>query len=204
MERFFLLLMLLGITSIISCKKEDSDSPNTQLPTVRLSNKAKAYMPDSWRQARYVHYKNKFGESKKLKCTFLENRGTGRLDDKDYEFEQQSITLVDESDSNYRISILVQAQYENRFQTKELVSVGLLTHLNDGLFPFLDIILNNGNMNNPTLDALTLNDKAFTHVFENAEPFPLLQFSKIYYTKADGVIGFKAYNNELWVLDHIE
>ncbi len=201
---FFTMLITIVIGSV-SCKKDEVIyDPNAPLPTIYLSHEARSFIPADWRKAEYVVYKNNAGEIKKLKRHFIEEFNDFRLMDREYRRQQQSIILIDESDANYNITINVNTQYINTSETKEYVFIGLMTTLTNGQIPFIDFSTDQANTSYLKSATVSLNDRTFTEVYQDPGLFQPGQFSKIYYTKAEGVVGFKAYNNTLWVLDHLE
>ena len=203
MKNIFNPFVLFIILIFTAC---DKDSDNT-LSHLSIEN-LKEFVPyDSLNIFSKVVFLNQDGDQKILTITKSIGQVEKTLDGKTYTVDQDEFTFRDETDTRYNIELLVTAHYSSSSSTIiEFVDCTLFTTVNNGFVPSVRLHTDKPpSRPNEVHTEVTLNGKIFQDVFSNHTIIEIGEkFSKLYYSKEIGVVGFKDGNGVLWVYDHYE
>ena len=198
----FLLLFL------ISCEKEPSNKPIPQPKTLDDLNLEglKALVPiDIIKSNDYAVFVNQNGDEKYLKITVSEGYKNFVFESIQYKSEFFEYNLSDSSDMSYGMSTKLSNQYSTLTRVDGLCSVALLSGYNNGYFPTVTLDRNGNVIFGKALDSIVICNKTFNNVTTQLPPPSEFEsYSKLYFSKELGIVGFQGNYNEMWALDRYE
>lgn len=103
------------------------------------------------------------------------------------------------------LSIFAKIEYDLSKQITEYMGVNLNTAHNNGFVPFI-VIDHAGNVSfGSTLEFIDIAGYTYYDVYSNyIRPTEFTSFTKLYYTKDLGIIGYEGLDGEMWALDRYE
>jgi hypothetical protein len=103
------------------------------------------------------------------------------------------------------LSISAKVEFDVNKQISEYMGVNLNTTYNNGFVPFMVIDPAGIPIFGSTLELIEIAGHSFQNVYSNyIHPTPFTSFTKLYYSKDLGIIGYEGIDGEMWALDRYE
>jgi hypothetical protein len=191
----------------ISCQTDQNVDPIPGPSPVQdaFLTTTKNYVPlDTLKDGAKVVFVNEAGDERALTLKVEQGFRTQYLNGDPYESEYYNIFYIDTISSIfYRPTIRLQSEYSDLTHKNEVAIISLFNYL---LYSPKVIIEADGNVFFGNMEGpKEIAGRTFQNVYANfIDPQLDQDYSIIYYTIKEGVVGFEGENNVMWALDRIE
>jgi hypothetical protein len=199
------IVILISISCILfSCQKPKDEGVN-MLNHLSVNNVEKFIPLESYESFSKVIFVNQSGEEKILNVNVERGQEEKEIENILYSSDILTIHLTDETNSEYSIFIRAIAEYWDFETTFEYVSSFLYSQHDQGFYiPDIRIASDGQPLVCILEQEKILLNKTFVDVYTNYQVPETHPYSTIFYNIEFGIIGFKDYDNALWVFERYE
>lgn len=185
---------------IFSCKNNDTISG---LPLLSI-DKVKILIPSDYETSSRVIFKNIEDSEMVFRIETLSNVETKTINETEYQSEQFTVNLRNDDSQTMIMFITAGANYTSLENSIDYVNCGIAPSGNPGYRPTITIGSDREASFGLFEDEIDLLNKTFKNVYTNFISEDITTFSELYYTVDEGIIAFRDFQNNLWVLDRYE
>lgn len=196
-------ILLCAVLFTVSCSdSNDNLLPDDQLPDFNL-DEVRHFIPDIYKESSKAIYINAEGEEKIFEIDYSEEMVDGKFMDKTFQFERIPIEITNDDYPKTSLYILGTGNYTRLDYYHTYVVCGISPFGPPGIRPTLTMGIE-GPLAAPLEEEKILLDRTFRQVYRSDGLEENDAFSEMFYTAAEGIVGFRDFENTLWVLDRYE
>lgn len=197
------LIILLSTITFLACNKEVEHT--SMLQTEFKVDQAKEFIPDAYDIESSLIFQNSLGQE--IKLSILKQQSTQKSTHNGNEVKIESITYTLNNEAE-GITLAISADHSHNEHLGSLeiltISNNLFSHSPLGysslILPIKDYQIMDISGSNIYHENLDLAGNIHTQVMESIVNTNPSSYSKVYYNKQDGIVGFKDKENVIWGL----